>query len=139
MEALGIEIKFDNPFADRERYVYTIVEPGGSDKVLNNSSLRANGLAFNDMKFARQVALHQLLYRLLLKYAYDANTIDCSKWNADNEHFAITKNDSGFYDVRVWRLEKSMNTVYFCSKEAVLLAINKVIKPFEKEYSEFMW
>lgn len=58
MKALGIEDKSVNPFAEREQYVYTIVEPGGVDKVLNNPSIKENGLAFKDIDFARQVALH---------------------------------------------------------------------------------
>lgn len=113
MKALGIEDKSVNPFAEREQYVYTIVEPGGVDKVLNNPSIKESGLAFKDIDFARQVALHQLFYRKLLKYAYDTNTINRSEWNGNNEHFTIIKNDSGFYGVRVWRLEKMMNAVYF--------------------------
>lgn len=139
MKALGIEDKSVNPFAEREQYVYTIVEPGGVDKILNNPSIKESGLAFKDIDFARQVALHQLLYRKLLKYAYDTNTINRSEWNGNNEHFTIIKNDSGFYGVRVWRLEKMMNAVYFDTSKNAIKAIDAIIYPFEKEHPEFMW
>ena len=88
-----------NPFAGREVYVYTIVEPGGVDKVLNNPSIRENGLAFKDIDFARQVALHQLLYRKLLKYAYD-NDAAVDDWTDPNsKKYFIAKSieDNKFY------------------------------------------
>lgn len=139
LKALGIEAEPENPFAGMGRLVYTIIEPGGVDKVLNSHSLRENGLAFKDMDFAKQVALHQLLYRKLLKYAYDTNTIDRSEWNGNNEHFTIVRNDSGFYGVRVWRMEKMMNAIYFDTEKHAIKAIDDVILPFEKQHPKFVW
>lgn len=139
LKALGIEIKYDNPFAEKEQYIYTVIEPGGVDKVLNNPSLIENGLAFNDREFAHQIALHQLLYRKLLKYAYDTNTISRAKWNGDDGHYTIIRDYEGFYGVRVWRLEKILNTVYFDSYESARKAIDVVIYPFEKDHPEFKW
>ena len=43
---------------------------------------------FNDKQFAEQVTLHQLLYRKLLKYAYDSGFED-TVWNNLNEHWYI--------------------------------------------------
>ena len=139
LKALGIEAEPENPFAGEGRLVYTIIEPGGVDKVVNSHSLRENGLAFKDMDFAKQVALHQLLYRLLLKYAYDTNTIDRSEWNGINEHFTIVRNDRSFYGVRVWRMEKMMNAIYFDTEKHAIKAIDDVILPFEKKHPEFVW
>lgn len=139
LKALGIEENPENPFAGRKKYVYTIVEPGGTDKVLNNPSLRENGLAFNDMEFAHQVALHQLFYRLLLKYAYDTNTIDRAEWNGNNRHYNIIRSNSGRYFARVWISEKDPNSVYFNSSEAVNDAIRNVIPHFVREHPEFVW
>lgn len=139
VKALGIEAEPENPFAGGGRLVYTIIEPGGVDKVVNSHSLRENGLAFKDMDFAKQVALHQLLYRKLLKYAYDTNTIDRAEWNGNNEHFTIVRNDSGFYGVRVWRMEKMMNAIYFDTEKHAIKAIDGVILPFEKQHPEFVW
>lgn len=145
IKAFEKEAEEKNPFAGRENYVYTIVEPGGVDKVLNNPSIRENGLAFKDIDFARQVALHQLLYRKLLKYAYDTNTI--GKWDDERNEYGdnlrlyfITKNvhiEVYLVDYTVHR--KHLNTIYFCSEEAAQDAINKVIKPFKKEHPEFIW
>lgn len=149
LKALGIEVekKRNNPFNSefkkfKEKYYFTNIVDGVSstlfdDKFDENFIAAAN--SFNDKDFANQVYLHELLNRKLLKYAYDTNTINRSEWNGNNEHFAITKNNSGFYDVLVWRLEKMINTVYFCSEEAAQDAINKVIKPFKKEHPEFIW
>lgn len=36
---------------------------------------------FNDKQFANQVALHQLLYRKLLKFAYAQGYEDVAEWN----------------------------------------------------------
>lgn len=147
LKALGIKTESDdNPFADgTEKYVETVVEPGGVDRVLNNPSLVYSGLAFKDKDFAKQVALHQLLYRRLLKYAYDTNTI--GKWDDERDEYGdnlrlyfITKNvriEICSVDYTVHR--KHLNTVYFCSEEAARDAINKVIKLFEKEHPEFIW
>lgn len=145
MKALGIEEKPVNPFVEREQYVYTIVEPSGADKVLNNPSLRENGLAFNDKDFAVQVALHQLLYRKLLKYAYDTDTI--REWNDKIDEYGdmkrkyyIMRNYSGNnkYIVTFSTYYKDLNTVYFCSLEAALNAID-IVKSFEEEHPEFIW
>ena len=145
LKALGIEAEPENPFAGAGRLVYTIIEPGGVDKVVNSHSLRENGLAFKDMDFAKQVVLHQLLYRRLLKYAYDTNTI--GKWDDERNEYGdnlrlyfITKNvhiEVYLVDYTVHR--KHLNTIYFCSEEAAQDAINKVIKPFKKEHPEFVW
>lgn len=43
---------------------------------------------FNDKEFAQQVALHQLLYRKLLKFAYD-NGCEDEAWNGTNDHWLI--------------------------------------------------
>ena len=139
LKALGIEAEPENHFAREGRLVYTIIEPGGVDKVVNSHSLRENGLAFKDMDFAKQVALHQLLYRLLLKYAYDNNIIDQSEWDGRNYHYFVVKDSKGFYRVRERLAERLLNTVYFNSEDAIYEVIEYVIKPFEREYPEFNW
>lgn len=139
LKALGIEIKYDNPFAEKEQYIYTVIEPGGVDKVLNNPSLIENGLAFNDREFAHQVALHQLLYRKLLKYGYDNNIIDQSEWDGRNYHYFVVQDSKGFYRVRERLTERLLNTVYFNSEDAIYKVIENVILPFQKEYPEFNW
>lgn len=129
-----------NPFAGREKYVYTIVEPGGVDKVLNNPSIRENGLAFKDIDFARQVALHQLLYRKLLKYAYDndAGVDDWTDPNSKKYFIAKSIEDNKFYVY--WNIIFKYNgVIYFNSKEVTEQAIEDVVKPFMEEHPEFVW
>lgn len=139
LKALGIEAEPENPFAGGGRLVYTIIEPGNVDKVVNSHSLRENGLAFKDMDFAKQVALHQLLYRLLLRYAYITNTIDRTEWNGNNKHYSVISDNSGTYFSRAWLSDKCPNNVYFNTAKAADNAIDKVIKPFERAHPEFVW
>lgn len=94
---------------------------------------------FNDEQFAKQVALHQLLYRKLLKFAYD-NECEDKEWDGTNIHVYIiynsTKKD---YDTRWTRDEKEPGTVYFKSTAWATAALNEVVMPFVKEHPEFVW
>lgn len=95
--------------------------------------------AFYDKAFAHQVALHQLLYRKLLKYAYDTDTIDRAEWNGSNCHYCVVQDSQGHYCVRAQINEKFHNGVYFNSADAILKVFENVILPFQKEYPEFNW
>lgn len=94
---------------------------------------------FNDEAFAKQVSLHQLLYRKLLKYAYDNECTD-KEWDGTNVHVYIiynsTKKD---YDARWTRDEKEPGTVYFKSTAWATAALNEVVMPFVKEHPDFVW
>ena len=94
---------------------------------------------FNDEQFAKQVALHQLLYRKLLKFAYDNECTD-KEWDGTNVHVYIiynsTKKD---YDIRWTRDEKEPGTVYFKSTTWATAALNEVVMPFVREHPEFVW
>lgn len=94
---------------------------------------------FNDEAFAKQVSLHQLLYRKLLKFAYDNECTD-KEWDGTNVHVYIiynsTKKD---YDTRWTRDEKEPGTVYFKSTAWATAALNEVVMPFVKEHPDFVW
>ena len=94
---------------------------------------------FNDKNFANQVALHQLLYRKLLKYSYD-NEFEDEEWNGTNMHayiiYNFTRKD---YDIRWTRNEKEPGTVYFKTPTRATAALNEVVMPFVKEHPEFVW
>lgn len=94
---------------------------------------------FNDKAFAEQIALHQLLYRKLLKYAYD-NGFEDEEWNGNNMHayiiYSFTRKD---YDIRWTRDEKEPGTVYFKTPTRATAALNEVVMPFMKEHPEFVW
>ena len=94
---------------------------------------------FNNKKFAKQVTLHQLLYRKLLKYAYD-NEFEDEEWNGTKMHayiiYNFTRKD---YDIRWTRNEKEPGTVYFKTPTMATAALNEVVMPFVKEHPEFVW
>lgn len=94
---------------------------------------------FNDKAFAKQVALHQLLHRKLLKFAYDNGAEDILEWDAKNIHYGI------FYDcchhefvLEFAKVYKS-DGVYFHYQEVAERALKEVVEPFMKEHPEFVW
>lgn len=144
VKTLGIERK--NPF-DRvdgdDRHYYTIV---GCD-VLRRADINDitdRGLYnainyFNDKTFAEQVSLHQLLYRKLLKFAYDNGFEDTAEWDGGNEHWAIRYN-SYRNEFRLYYQDGyKAHEVYFSSEEGAKRAIKEVVEPFMKKHPEFVW
>lgn len=145
VKALGIKRK--NPFervnldAD-DKYYYIRVYGDVSDYLdVNDSADRLLYNAsnyFNNEQFAEQVALHQLLYRKLLKFAYD-NGFEDIEWNNLNDHWYIFYNYAGCcFDCRRNDGCKSQN-IYFSSEEAAERAIKEVVEPFMKEHPDFVW
>ena len=148
LRLLGIEPekKRKNPFervAEDEVYfqigidgdVFSLYEYGTTSD--EDSVLCVN--YFNDEQFAKQVALHQLLYRKLLKYAYD-NEFEDEEWNGTKMHayiiYNFTRQD---YDIRWTRNEKEPGTVYFKTPTRATAALNEVVMPFVKEHPDFVW
>nr|DAW09716.1 MAG TPA: hypothetical protein [Caudoviricetes sp.] len=94
---------------------------------------------FNDKDFAKQIALHQLLYRKLLKFSYDNGCEDTAEWNGANEHWLIIyhKLDDDF---TIMNMEASKElSVFFSTEEGASRAITEVIRPFMKEHPDFVW
>ena len=148
LKTLGIEAetKRKNPFervAEDEVYfqigidgdVFSLYECGTTSD--EESVLCVN--YFNDEAFAKQVSLHQLLYRKLLKYAYD-NEFEDEEWDGTKMHayiiYNFTRKD---YDIRWTRNEKEPGTVYFKTSTRATAALNEVVMPFVKEHPEFVW
>lgn len=141
VKALGVKTK-TNPF---ER-----VDDGGSYYFINgygdikedsrdDDILFDNVNYFNDESFAEQVALHQLLYRKLLKFVYDNGCEDNQAWNKTNCHYYIDYNtDDGQFYADVTGTFKH-NDVWFGSRDSANRAIEEVIKPFTKEHPDFVW
>ena len=145
MKVLGIKVK-KNPF-DRDgsnnRCYYTIVGGDVLRRVdINDRTDRMSYNAvnyFNDGKFAEQVDLHQLLYRKLLKFAYDNGFEDTAEWDGNNSHWAIRYNDNlNKFDSYCQNSYKARD-VYFSTEEGAERAIKEVVKPFMKEHPEFVW
>ena len=118
----------------------------------NDKSLYKQTNYFNDKDFANQVALHQLLYRKLLKFAYDNECEDTAEWNGmvnptydstcDNtaewskrkQHYSVrySYEDSAF--VVFCQYDDKGQGVYFSSEEAAKQAIEEVVKPVAIRY-----
>lgn len=148
LKVLGIEIegKRKSPFSkvavdDMYYFIrhfgdvdgYRQANDGEDDTLFNTANY------FNDEKFAEQVALHQLLYRKLLKFAYDNECEDTAEWDGVNEHYCITY-DTEFNKVDVTHCsDTKFSIVYFSSEEETERAIKEVVWPFMKEHPEFVW
>lgn len=145
VKALGVETR-KNPFEKvKEHYVYyRVTEYGDAEDYIESGDytdqhLYENVNYFNDKTFANQVALHQLLYRKLLKFAYDNECEDNQTWNKINCHYYISYSiDEGrFYADVTWRFKH--NDVWFCSRKSAECAIKEVVEPFMKEHPDFVW
>lgn len=140
IEVLGIETRkplFDKVDDDEPYYFincYDDIEAASCE----DDALFDNVNYFNDMYFAHQVALHQLLYRKLLKFAYE-NGCEDREWGTKYEHWRIYYDtDSDKFDIDVNDAFKYQG-VYFSTRRGAERAIEEVIKPFIKEHPEFVW
>lgn len=145
LKTLGVEVR-KNPFerVDKNDYYYYVRADGHVDVYTNtNDSVDKEIYAacnhFNDKKFAEQVAIHQLLYRKLLKFAYDNECEDNQEWNKTNCHYYISYSiDEGRFYVDVTGSFKH-NDVWFCSRKSAECAIKEIVEPFMKEHPDFVW
>lgn len=146
LNALGLAKNRNNPFeraAKGEPYCYidafdriqTFVD---NREDADNTSFEASNY-FNDKTTAQQVRLHQLLYRKLLKFAYDNECEDTVEWNDSNPHWYIRYST----DTKVFEASDNYNfkrqDVYFSSEEDTERAIKEVVEPFMRKYPEFVW
>lgn len=148
LKALGIktEKKRNNPFNDNlkvnDRFFYirddSVVDEYyyiREDDCINKVN------CFNDKNFAKQVCLHELLNRKLLKYAWDNEAEDC-EWDkgSKNLHYYIYLDNTthGYFQIEANNYNRSQNT-YFSKAEVARQAIEDVIKPFMEEHPEFVW
>lgn len=148
LKALGVDMKatrknpfelvntghtyyFINEYDDIESYTQT-------DDV-DDCALFAGCNYFNDEAFAHQVALHQLLYRKLSKFAYDNDCEDTAEWDGDAFHYTVLYDRRSNVFVTDFYLTFKTVGVYFNSVEAAEHAIKEVVEPFMKEHPEFKW
>ena len=93
---------------------------------------------FSTQPFANQVALHQLLYRKLLKFSYENKCADV-EWNGSNDHWCIYYNPDDLKYCVAGFVSHKFDSVWFSSEEAAERAIEEVVKPFVKEHPDFVW
>lgn len=144
VKTLGIEKK--NPFerVAKDDAYYTVLSSGSVGRMEDYLDCQDDSQYdavnyFNDEAFAEQVALHQLLYRKLLKFAYDNGLEDIEKWNGLNQHWYVFYNYSGECFDYYFNDEHKSQNVYFSSPEGASRAIKEVVEPFMKEHPEFVW
>ena len=94
---------------------------------------------FSTQPFAEQVALHQLLYRKLLKFAYDNGFEDTKKWEPYNRHWRIYYDHINNDFTIIEDTSAQNQCVYFSTGVGAKRAIEEVVKPFMEEHPEFVW
>lgn len=129
--AVGCEYYFVGMFGDVAKYTQ---QDDFEDESLFNSHNY-----FNDASVAQQVALHQLLYRKLLKFAYDNDCVDTAKWEDNDTHWTIRYNDTLNRFVAYIQTGCKAPDVYFSSEAAARRAIKEIVEPFMKEHPDFVW
>lgn len=148
LKQLGIEVKVkkETLFTRHSNELYWSINAMGGVTGQHeynadfDNALYDNVNYFNDYKFAEQVALHQLLYRKLLKYAWDNNAKD-HEWDevGVNPHYYIYFDSAkGHFIVGENHYCHSQN-IYFSSEKVAKQAIEDVIEPFTEEHPEFIW
>ena len=144
VEALGIKLR-KNPFervAKNDNY-FTINDSGCisvyKDDCGFDDERYENANYFNDESFAKQVALHQLLYRKLLKFAYENGYEDTQPWDGNTAQYYINyKHDVCKFDVDSNYYAHNFG-VYFSNEKGAKRAIKEVVEPFIKEHPDFVW
>lgn len=144
LKALGIEPKRKNPFdrVECEEEYFRVA----NGQVLSSYELNSNANSahlsilnyFNDKDFANQLALHELLNRKLLKYAYDNEAEDVEWDGAETHYYIYYEAKSHEFDITETYAIRS-NNIYFSKREIAKQAIEAVVKPFMAEHPEFVW
>ena len=143
---INVEVKKETPFARHSDEAYCFINTMNSVVGLyDHNSDFDNALYdkinyFNNYNFATQVALHQLLYRKLLKYAYENDAI-VKDWTGPHiKKYFIAKNTDKNKLFVDWDYRLKQNCViYFTSEKVAEQAIKDVVEPFTEEHPEFVW
>lgn len=143
---INVEVKKETPFARHSDEAYCFINTMNSVVGLyDHNSDFDNALYdkinyFNNYNFATQVALHQLLYRKLLKYAYENDAIVKDWTDSHIKKFLITKSiDKDKFYIDWNHAVKYGSSIYFTDEMVAQKAIEDIIKPFMEEHLEFVW
>lgn len=149
LEKLGIKVEKKNPFTRTVGKSYYCIGPFGPSNELSSffddnddydNKVYNNINYFNDKDFAQQVAWHEILGRLLLRYAYSHDAADCDWDKSQEKKFYITWDNTRkkFYVDWAYNL-KNGGDIYFNSEEIAKNAVSDVVIPFTVKYPEFVW
>lgn len=137
--------KNESPFNDRPKVndsFYYITSDGVKKDIKDeyNAKMITVANSFNDEAFAKQVYLHELLNRKLLKYAYDNNAED-REWDkaSVNSHYFIYFDSAKGHFVVGDNHYCHSQSIYFSSENVAKQAIQDVVEPFLAEHPEFIW
>lgn len=142
LKALGIKPEKKNPFDIVEcgdHYYCTgslndVICLNYQDDVADKKAIEACN-HFNNKDTAWQVHLHQVLYRMLLKFAYDNGCEDLAAWGPSlNHHYTIFFNTV----MNVFVVTELATTKYFgvqfSTRTCAERAIKEIILPFVKDH-----
>lgn len=146
LRLLEIKGKWSNPFSrvKKDKVFYSVSGNGEVLSFLEDGNYADDELEkcanyFNNKNVATQIALHQLLNRKLLKFAYENEYNDDADWNVRNIHWGIYYDyEKHMFDSDCHGLRK-FDGVWFSSKDGADYAIKEVVEPFVKEHPEFVW
>lgn len=145
----SLGLTFENPFAEpsmRENYYYitsegaVVVDINIWDDLDNKRFDKVN--CFKNRDFANVVAKKQLLYRMLLKFAYDNDAVDLP-WDRHNYHFYIRYEYNDDVTEPTWEvaaalINRSANEIYFSKESVAEEALETVVKPFFSAFPEIV-
>lgn len=95
---------------------------------------------FNDKDFAKQVMLHQLLYRKLLKFKLERDRANSTTNDNDDKFwYFIDKAGGEPYVQREYAGGKCFGRIYFDSLKIAAQALTDIVLPFLKEHTDFIW
>ena len=80
-----------------------------------------------------------MLYRKLLKFAYDNGFEDTSEGDGRNPRWVIRYDEENNTFASYWQDIYKSQEMHFSSEEGARRAITEVVEPFMKEHPEFVW
>lgn len=95
---------------------------------------------FNDEDFAKQVMLHQLIYRKLLKFKLERDRANSTTNDNDDKFwYFIDKAGGEPYVQCEYMSGKCFGRIYFDSLDIATQALTDIVLPFLKEHTDFIW
>ena len=146
LKQLGIKVENENPFERIDGKVYYVIAGDGSIPSFEEDGGNLDekfyelGNYCRDETLMRQRALHEILNRILWRFACENGELE-NEWRGyENRHYCIyfdviTKT----FGVQDFETTIMLNNPYFPSKEIAQLAINTIVLPFVKDHPDFIW